>query len=82
MTMDKLKLTGQNLVRVFNFRFERVLTPCTSFIAAQTVQLRVENLTQTILRLSPVSFCALLFKLFCTYFKSAEFHYYQIISIF
>jgi hypothetical protein len=38
--MDKLKLAGQNLGQVFNFRYGRAFAPSTSFIAAKQPNLK------------------------------------------
>jgi hypothetical protein len=56
--MDKLKLTGQNLGRVFNFKFELVCPYLAIELITKTAQLKVENLAQTTFRFSPVSFRA------------------------
>jgi len=55
-TMDELKLTGQNLGRVFNFKCGRVcLYHAVAFII-KTAKLKVENSAQTTFRFSPISF--------------------------
>jgi len=57
--MDKLKLTGVNLGRVFNYRRGRagvLIDKYTHII--NTAKLKVENSAQTSFRFSPVSFLA------------------------
>ncbi len=65
VAVDKLKLTGQNLGRVFNFKNGHVrlylaitLITKTAGNFSATAKLKVENSAQTTFRLSPVSFCA------------------------
>ncbi len=57
-SMDKLKLTGQNLDRVFKSRLGSVCTGHGLYTFCKTAKLKVENLAQTTLRFSPVSFRA------------------------
>jgi hypothetical protein len=54
--MDKLKLAGQNLGRVFNFKHGRVCLYHTVTLINKTTKLKVENLDQTTFRFSTVSF--------------------------
>jgi hypothetical protein len=56
--MDKLKLTGQNLGRVFNFKCGRVCLHHGVTLITKTAKFKVENLVQTTFSFSPVSFCA------------------------
>jgi len=56
--MNKLKLTGQNLGRVFKTRLGRVCTGHEMYIFCKTAQLKVENSAQTTFRLSPIGFWA------------------------
>jgi hypothetical protein len=56
--MDKLKLTGQNLGRVFNFKCERVCLYHAVTLITKTDKLKVEYSAQTTFRFSPVSVCA------------------------
>jgi hypothetical protein len=56
--MDKLKLTGQNLGQVFNFKCGRACLYHAVTVIIKTAKLKVENSAQTTFRLSPVSFCA------------------------
>ncbi len=51
--MDKLKLTGQNLGRVFKFRLGHVCIGHKLYTFCKTAQLKVENLAQTTFRFSP-----------------------------
>jgi hypothetical protein len=55
--MDKHKQAGQNLARVLNFSHVHALAPCT-FCDITTAYFKVKNLTQTIFRFFPISFCA------------------------
>ncbi len=54
--MDKLKLTGQNLGRVFNFRNGRAHDHAFALLQSKTAQLKVKNLAQTTFRLSSVRY--------------------------
>jgi hypothetical protein len=56
VSTDKRQLTGQNLGKVFNIRSG--LHVCYVLLWSKTAWLKVENLTQTTFRFSPVSFCA------------------------
>jgi hypothetical protein len=55
--MDKLQLTGQNLGRVFNFRFGHLHAKFW-VLSSKTAKLKVENLAQTTSRFSTVSYRA------------------------
>jgi hypothetical protein len=57
-SMDKLKLTGQNLGRVFKSRLGRVGSGHELYTFRKTAKLKVENSAQTIFRFSSVSFRA------------------------
>ncbi len=57
-------LTGQNLGRVFNFKWFRVEPYLAIALIIKTAQLKVENLAQTTFRFSPVSFRAPRCKIF------------------
>ncbi len=59
LVMDKLKLTGQNLGRVFNFKCGRACLYHAVVLIIKTAKLKVENSAQTTFRFSPVSFCTL-----------------------
>ncbi len=54
--MDKLKLTGQNLGRVFKSRLSRVCAGHELYTFCKTAKLKVENLAQTTFRFSPLAF--------------------------
>jgi len=58
VAMDKLKITGQNLGRVFNFKNGHVRPYLAITLIIKTAKLKVENSAQTTFRLSPVSFGA------------------------
>ena len=53
--MDELKLTGQNLGRVFNFKCGRVCLYRVFALIIKTAKLKVENSAQTTFSFSPVS---------------------------
>jgi len=55
LVMDKLKLTGQNLGRVFNFACGCVCLCHAVALIIKTAKLKVENSTQTTFSFSPVS---------------------------
>ncbi len=61
--LNKIQLTGRNLGRVFNSRSGRMHGMHLHLLWSKTAQLKVENLTQTTFRLSPVSNSALLSRL-------------------
>jgi len=61
--MDKLQLTGQNLGRVFNFRFGHLHAEHFWCYQVKLPNLKVENSAQTASRFSPVSYHAPRFSL-------------------
>ncbi len=54
--MDKLKLTGQNLGRVFNFRRAHFGLYHAVILITKTAKLKVEISAQTAFRFSPVNY--------------------------
>jgi len=58
LTMDKLRLAGRALGRVFNSRCGRACECCPITHLTKTAYLKVENSAQTTLRFAPVSFHA------------------------
>ncbi len=54
--MAKLKLAGQNLDRVFNFRYGRVIAECTSFITEKLPNLMWKIQPKPLLGCLPIAF--------------------------
>ncbi len=54
--MDQLKLSGQNLGRVFNFRYGRVCTTCTSYITTKQPILNWKTRPKQLLGSLPLAF--------------------------
>jgi len=56
LILDKLKLTGRNLGRVFNFKCGHVHLYFAMTLRTKTAQLKVDNLTKTAFRFLPLTF--------------------------
>ncbi len=56
LKLDKLKLIGQNLGQVFNFKYGSVSLYHAFMLITKTAKLKVENSSQETFRFSPVSF--------------------------
>ncbi len=54
--MDKLKLAGQNLGRVFNFSCGRAFAPCTSLITTKLQNLKRKTQPKQLLGYLPLAF--------------------------
>jgi hypothetical protein len=56
LKLDKLKLTGQNLGRVFNFKCGHISLQHAVELITKIAKLKVENSARATFRFSPVSF--------------------------
>jgi hypothetical protein len=77
--LDKLKLTGRNLGRVFKSRLGRVCTDQELYTFYRTAWLKVENSAQTTFRLSPVSTPVQSTEVFVWFFVNLIYYFFNLL---